>query len=137
MSYDRSEEGLRSDGSKGHVLIADDAPFITQQISKMLTEDGYVVVDTVHDGEAAVNVYKERYPDIDLVSLDVTMPKKDGITTLEEILAFDKEAHVIVVTAYGNTSLIKKALTLGAKSFVVKPLKQEAVIQRFRDATRK
>ncbi|MBR1404081.1 MAG: response regulator [Treponema sp.] len=137
MSYDRNDEGLRSDGSKGHVLIADDAPFITKQIAKILTDDGYVVLDRVHNGEDAVKRYQELYPDVDLVTLDVTMPKMDGLKALEQILAFDKEAHVIMVTAYGNTNLVKKAITLGAKNFVIKPLKQETVLPLFRDATRK
>lgn len=137
MSYDRREDGLRSDGSKGHVLVADDAPFMTKQIAKMLTDDGYVVVDTVHDGEEALRVYKEKYPDIDLVSLDVTMPKMDGITALEQILAFDKDAHVIVATAYGNTNLVKRAIMLGAKNFIVKPLKEEEVLPKYRAAMRK
>lgn len=137
MSYDRNDEGLRSDGSKGHVLIADDAPFITKQIAKILTDDGYVVLDRIHNGEDAVKRYQELYPDVDLVTLDVTMPKMDGLKALEQILAFDKEAHVIMVTAYGSTNLVKKAITLGAKNFVIKPLKQETVLPRFRDATRK
>ena len=137
MAYDRREDGLRSDGSKGHVLVADDAPFMTKQIAKMLTEDGYVVIDTVHDGETALKVYKEKFPDIDLVTLDITMPKMDGITTLEQILAFDKDAHVVMVTAYGNTTVVKKAITIGAKNFVIKPLKEENVLPRFRAATRK
>ena len=110
---------------------------MTKQIAKMLTDDGYVVVDTVHDGEEALRVYKEKYPDIDLVSLDVTMPKMDGITALEQILAFDKDAHVIVATAYGNTNLVKRAIMLGAKNFIVKPLKEEEILPKYRAAMRK
>ena len=137
MSYDRRGDGLRSDGSKGHVLVADDAPFMTKQIAKMLTDDGYIVVDRVHNGEDALRVYKEKYPDIDLVSLDVTMPKMDGITTLEQILAFDKNAHVVIVTAYGSVNLVKRAILIGAKNFAIKPLKEEDVLPKFRAATRK
>jgi two-component system chemotaxis response regulator CheY len=137
MSYDRNQDGLRTDGSKGHVLVADDAPFITKQISKMLTEDGYVVVDTVHNGEDVLKVYKEKYPDIDLVTLDITMPKMDGITTLEQLLAFDKDAHVVMITANDNSSVVKKALMLGAKNFIVKPLKPESVLPRLQSSARK
>ena len=118
MGYDRKEDGLRSDGSKGHVLVADDAPFITKQITKMLTDDGFVVVDAVHNGEDVLKVYKEKFPDIDLVTLDITMPKLDGISTLEQLLAFDKDAHVVMVTANDNTSVVRKAIALGAKNFI-------------------
>ncbi|MBB5226405.1 response regulator [Treponema ruminis] len=137
MGYDRKEDGLRTDGSKGHVLVADDAPFITKQISKMLTDDGFLVVDVLHNGEDLIKVYKEKYPDIDLVTLDITMPKMDGITTLEQILAFDKDAHVVMVTANDNTSVVRKAIALGAKNFIVKPLKPEAVLSRLRSSVRK
>ena len=137
MSYDRNQDGLRTDGSKGHVLVADDAPFITKQISKLLTEDGYVVVDTVHNGEDVLKVYKEKYPDIDLVTLDITMPKMDGITTLEQLLSFDKDAHVVMITANDNSSVVKKALMLGAKNFIVKPIKSESVLHRLQSSTRK
>ena len=116
MSYDRREDGLRSDGSKGHVLIADDAPFITKQLEKIFTDEGYTIIGTVHDGEAAVETYKEKYPDIDLVTLDVTMPKMDGITTLEQILAFDKNTHVVMITSYNSSGIIKHVLILGAKN---------------------
>lgn len=137
MSYDRREDGLRSDGTNGHVLITDDAPFITKQLEKMLAADGYKVVATAHDGEAAVNLYKEHYPDIDLVTLDVTMPKMDGITTLEQILTFDGEAHVVMITSFGSESLVRRAIALGAKNFVTKPIQPEKVLPRLRDATRK
>ena len=137
MSYDRRDDGLRTDGSKGHVLVADDAPFITKQISKMLTDDGYTVIEALHNGEDLLNAYKKYYPDIDLVTLDITMPVMDGLTTLERILAFDKDAHVVMVTANDNLSVVKKAITLGAKNFVVKPLKIESVLPRLQSATRK
>ena len=137
MAYDRNEEGLRSDGSKGHVLVADDAPFITKQLSNMLTNEGYVVIGTAHNGAEALKLYQEKYPDIDLITLDITMPVLDGISTLERIMAFDKNAHVVMVTANGNESLVKKAITIGAKNYIVKPILAEKAIPRLESATRK
>ena len=137
MSYDRDDKGLRSDGSKGHVFVADDSPFITRQIAKLLTDDGYVVVDTVHTGSDALRVYKEKHPDIDLVTLDITMPKLDGVSALEKILEFDKDAHVVMITANGNSSVVKKALLMGAKNFIVKPLKPEVVLVHLESSVRK
>ena len=137
MSYDRREDGLRSDGSKGHVLIADDAPFITKQLEKIFTEEGYNIIGIVHDGEAALNTYKEKYPDIDLVSLDVTMPKMDGISTLEQILAFDKDAHVVMITSYNSSAMVKRALMIGAKNVIMKPIQTEKAIPRINASVRK
>ncbi|MBQ7539085.1 MAG: response regulator [Treponema sp.] len=137
MAYDRNENGLRSDGSKGHVLIADDAPFIIKQLTAMLTKEGYTVIGTAQNGQEALKIYQEKYPDIDLVTLDITMPVLDGITTLERILAYDKNAHVVMVTANGNESLVKKAITLGAKNYIVKPIVAEKALPRLEGAMRK
>lgn len=137
MAYDRKSDGLRSDGSKGHVLIADDAPFIIKQLSKILTDDGYKVIGTANNGEELFKLYKENSPDIDLVTLDLTMPKQDGVSTLEKIMEFDKDAHVVVVTANNNPSLMKKILDIGAKNFIIKPFKPENVLSVLSAATRK
>lgn len=137
MAYDRRDDGLRTDGSKGHVLVADDAPFITKQLTNILTGEGYLVKATAHNGEDALKLYKEMYPDIDLVTLDITMPVLDGITTLERLLEFDKDAHVVMVTANGNESLVKKAITMGAKNYIVKPVVAEKAIPRLESSTRK
>ena len=137
MSYDRREDGLRTDGSQGHVLIVDDAPFITKRLEQLFQKEGYTVVVVAHNGEDAVTLYKEKYPDIDLVTLDVTMPKMDGIKTLEQILAFDKDAHVVMITSFGSEGLVRKAIGLGAKNFVTKPLDYEKVVPRLKDATRR
>ena len=136
MGYDRRKDGLRNDGSKGHVLVVDDAPFMTKQLTQILTTDGYVVSGVAHDGHTALEMYKTLHPDIDLVTLDITMPKLDGISTLEQIMEFDKDAHVVMITANGHGATLKRALTGGAKNFITKPLQFDAVVQCIESATR-
>ena len=67
---------------------------------------------------------------VDLVTMDITMPKMDGITALEQIMAFDKNAKVVMVSALGKEELVKKSLMLGAKSYIVKPLDRKKVLER-------
>jgi len=62
--------------------------------------------------------------------MDITMPKMDGISSLEKILEFDKEAKVIMVSALGKQDLVKKALMIGAKNYIVKPLDRVKVLER-------
>jgi two-component system chemotaxis response regulator CheY len=62
--------------------------------------------------------------------MDITMPKMDGITALEQIMAFDKNAKVVMVSALGKEELVKKSLMLGAKSYIVKPLDRKKVLER-------
>ena len=137
MSYDRRVDGLRNDGSKGHVLVVDDAAFAAKHLTHMLTAAGYVVVDVAENGEDALRLYKEKSPDIDLVTLDITMPKLDGIATLEQLLALDKDAHVVMVTASGKEELVRKAILLGAKNYIVKPLQFNTIVPRIDAACRK
>ena len=82
------------------------------------------------DGEEGVEKYKELYPNVDLVTMDITMPKMDGVTALEKIIEFDKDARIVMVSALGKQDLVKKSLLLGAKNYIVKPLDRKKVLER-------
>ncbi len=87
------------------------------------------MVDTAADGAQGVEKYK-ALKDIDLVTMDITMPVMDGVSALEKILEFDKEAKVIMVSALGKEDVVKKCLLMGAKSYIVKPLDRKKVLER-------
>jgi two-component system chemotaxis response regulator CheY len=88
------------------------------------------VVGTAADGIAGIEKYKELCPNLDLVTMDITMPKMDGVTALEKILEFDKNATIVMVSALGKEDVVKKSLLLGAKSYIVKPLDRKKVLER-------
>ena len=117
------------------ILIVDDSRTSRRMLTNILEKFGHEVVGEAKNGEEGVEKYKELRPDI--VTLDITMPKLDGISTLEQLLAFDKDAHVVMVTANDNTSVVRKAIALGAKNFSVKPLKPETVLSRIKSSVRK
>lgn len=127
---ERDPDGQRSDGNAYRVLVVDDSMFVAKQIGQILTSEGYEVVATAADGEQGVEKYKELYPNIDLVTMDITMPKMDGITALEHIMSFDKEAKVVMISALGKQDLVKKSLLIGAKNYIVKPLDRKKVLER-------
>jgi len=127
---DRPMEGLKEDGSKFKVLVVDDSMFVAKQLGQILSSEGYEVVATAGDGQEGVEKYKELYPHLDLVTMDITMPKMDGITALEQIMAFDKGANVVMISALGKEELVKKSLLLGAKNYIVKPLDRKKVLER-------
>jgi Response regulator containing CheY-like receiver domain and AraC-type DNA-binding domain len=127
---ERAPEGLKADGSPFKVLVVDDSMFVAKQIGQILTSEGYEVVSTASDGLDGVEKYKELCPNVDLVTMDITMPKMDGITALEQIMAFDKNAKVVMISALGKEELVKKALLLGAKNYIVKPLDRKKVLER-------
>ncbi|HNY21137.1 MAG TPA: response regulator [Treponemataceae bacterium] len=127
---ERAPEGVRADGVAFKVLVVDDSMFVAKQIGQILTSEGYEVVATAGDGLDGVEKYKEMCPNVDLVTMDITMPKMDGITALEQIMAFDKNAKVVMISALGKEELVKKALLLGAKNYIVKPLDRKKVLER-------
>ncbi|MDR1316898.1 MAG: response regulator [Spirochaetales bacterium] len=125
-----SAEGLKPDGAPYRVLIVDDSIFVAKQLSQILTSVGFEVAATAEDGEAGLEKYKELFPNVDVVTMDITMPKMDGITALEKIIEFDKNANVIMVSALGKNDLVKKALLTGAKNYIIKPLDRKKVLER-------
>lgn len=131
---DRRPDGQKEDGSAFRVLVVDDSMFITKQITQYLTSEGFEILGTAVDGEEAVEKYKELAPRVDLVTMDITMPKLDGVAALEKILEFDKDARVVMISALGKQDLVKKALLLGAKNYIVKPLDREKVLERIRSS---
>ncbi|MDR0561556.1 MAG: response regulator [Spirochaetaceae bacterium] len=123
-------QGLRPDGSPYRVLVVDDSMFIAKQLSQIFTSEGFEVLGTAADGAQGLDRYKEMHPRVDLVTMDITMPVMDGVTALEKILEFDKNARVIMVSALGKEDVVKKCLLSGAKSYIVKPLDRRKVLER-------
>jgi len=108
------------------ILIVDDASVVRLKLKDILQGCHYEIVAEALDGNGAVEMYKQFYPD--LVTLDITMPNKDGIAALEEILAIDKNAKVIMVTAIDQRDSLMKAIKLGAIDYIIKPFEDERVI---------
>ncbi len=127
---ERPPEGVKLDGSKFRIMVVDDSMFVAKQLTQILSSDGYEIVATAQDGKEGVDKYKELCPNIDLVTMDITMPRMDGITALEQIVAFDKNARVVMVSALGKEELVKRCLLAGAKNYIVKPLDRKKVLER-------
>ena len=126
----KSPDGLSDTGQSFKVLVVDDSMFVRKQISQILTSEGFDVVAQACDGAEGLEMYKQHHPNVDLVTMDITMPKMDGVTALEKIMEFDKDAKVVMVSALGKQDLVKKALMLGAKNYIVKPLDRKKVLER-------
>ncbi|MDR0721656.1 MAG: response regulator [Treponema sp.] len=127
---DKIPAGIRPDGSAYRVLVVDDSMFISKQLSQIFTSEGFEVVGTAADGAQGLERYKEMFPKVDLVTMDITMPVMDGVTALEKIIEFDKNAVVIMVSALGKEDVVKKSLMTGAKSYIIKPLDRNKVLDR-------
>ncbi|MBC7959790.1 MAG: response regulator [Vallitaleaceae bacterium] len=109
------------------VLIVDDAAFMRLTIKMMLEQNGFDVVGEAENGVVAIEKYKALKPDI--VTMDITMPLMTGVEALKAIKLLDPSAKVVMVSAMGQEILVKEAIMGGAVSFIVKPFKEDHVIQ--------
>ena len=105
--------------ARWHILVVDDEEAMTESLAAWLREDGYTV-DTASSGREAIE--KARAREYAIYFVDLKMPGGlDGIETLMEIRKFQKEASVIVITAYATVDTAIAAMKEGAQEYVVKP----------------
>lgn len=109
------------------VLIVDDAAFIRMAIKNILIKHDFEVIDEAENGRIGVQKYKELKPD--LVTMDITMPEMTGLESLKEIMAYDPAAKIVMISAMGQESMVMEAIRFGAKTFIVKPFKEDHVVQ--------
>ena len=109
------------------ILVVDDAAFMRKMVSDALTKGGHEVVGEAGNGVEAIERFQELKPEV--MTLDITMPEKDGLSALREIIALDPGARVIMCSALGQESKVLQAIKLGAKDFVVKPFQADRVIE--------
>ena len=108
------------------ILLVDDAAFMRMMLKNTLSQAGYTDLIEAEDGVKAVEAYTAEKPD--LVFMDITMPNKDGLETLNEIKAMDPGATVVMCSAMGQETMVMDSIKSGAKDFIVKPFKPERVL---------
>ncbi|MDB5048405.1 MAG: Response regulator [Fibrobacteres bacterium] len=102
------------------IVIVDDSIFLIKQLTAFIeVAMGYTVVGTGSDGNQAVELYRKHKPD--LITLDITMPIKDGIEALTEIMEEFPDANVMMISAIRGQEMTK-CIKLGAKAYMEKPL---------------
>jgi DNA-binding NarL/FixJ family response regulator len=106
-------------GDRVSVLIADDQRLFAEALEAILSSDGRIeVVGRAFDGRAAVELARERRPDV--VLMDIAMPVMDGIDATREIRAELPQTRVIVLTGSAATHDVSRARTAGAIGYVTK-----------------
>ncbi len=108
------------------VLVVDDAAFMRKMVSDALTKGGHEIVGEGANGDEAVTLYQELKPE--LTTLDITMPEKDGLQALKDIISLDPNARIIMCSALGQESKVLEAVKAGAKDFVVKPFQPDRIL---------
>lgn len=113
------------------ILVVDDAKVIRMIIRQILTRNGFEIAGEAGNGREAFEKYKELRPDA--VTMDIVMPEVDGIQGLKEIIAFDKQAKVVMISAIDQRDALMESLRYGAVDYVVKPFEDDRMVSSLRN----
>ena len=111
------------------VLIVDDALIMRKRIKEIAEKAGWEVAGEAADGEEAVAMYEQLSPD--LVTLDIVMPKMDGVAALKQMMATDSSARVVMISAVDQREKLTECIRHGAVDFIVKPFDAERLKKFF------
>lgn len=108
-----------------NILIADDSVVMRKNLKSIITRMGHNIVAEAINGQQAQMLYNKD--EIDIVTMDITMPVMDGIEALKKILLKDPEAKVIIISALDQKRMVFQALECGAKYYIIKPVTEEKI----------
>lgn len=100
------------------VLVVDDQKGVRRLLEELFKKEGYEVNVAV-DGRDSIEKVKANTPDN--VLMDMKMPNMNGLEASEEIIKYDRNIPIIMMTAYGEMEIVQKALEVGVKKYITKP----------------
>lgn len=101
------------------VLVVDDALIMRMRIKEIALDAGWEIAGEATNGEEGLAMYRALSPD--LTTLDIVMPKLDGVSVLRQIRAENPGARVVMVSAVDQKGKLTECIRLGALDFIVKP----------------
>ncbi|MEW6044464.1 MAG: response regulator [Thermoproteota archaeon] len=108
------------------ILVVDDASFMRTVLKDIIKGNGLATeIIEAADGVEGVKAYQTQKPD--LVTMDVNMPRADGIQALRAIMKIDPAAKVVMVTSVEQKQIVQDAMKLGARDYIVKPFDRSNV----------
>lgn len=113
-------------GASSKILIVDDASFMRTVLKDIIKTNGLATeIIEAGDGVDGVKAYQTNKPN--LVTMDVNMPRADGIQALRAIMKIDPTAKVVMVTSVEQKQIVQDAMKLGARDYIVKPFDKTTV----------
>lgn len=109
------------------IAVVDDAKFMRLVLRRILTNAGHDIVAEGQTGLDAVDIWAKDKPEC--MTLDIVMPKMNGIEAVKKIMSFDPNAKIVMVTALGQEAFVLEAIKAGAREFIIKPFRNEEIIK--------
>ncbi len=105
------------------ILVCDDEEGIRESL-KLILENDYNIIFAENGDEA---IEKMKSSPIDIVLLDIKMPRKDGLETLKELKKIKPDSKIIIATGYKSVETAQEAMKLGATDYIVKPFDRDKI----------
>lgn len=119
-------------GKKIRVMLADDHLVVRMGLAAIISiERDMELVGEAADGLAAIKLAAELKPDV--VIMDIMMPKLDGVAATTEIHKSNPDAHILVLTSFGTSEDLRRALAAGATGALVKDSAQTELVSAIRE----
>ena len=119
--------------TQARILIVDDNAVIRATLKGIIKQDKqFIVIGEAASAQAALAAMEQTAPDV--VCLDVLMPGMDGLSLLKRIREKHEDSRVVMITGEATAKIVKEALALGARGFVVKPFTAANVLHAIRQA---
>lgn len=100
-------------------MIVDDSEVIRTKIKHVLDAESFEIVGSAKDGIEAMEQFQKYQPDV--ITMDLTMPRMDGLETVKRIVDIDPDVRILVVSALADKATLIQAMKLGAYGFLCKP----------------
>lgn len=105
------------------LMVVDDSLMIRRKIERCACVNGEITIISAPDGEEAIALFKTELPD--LVTMDLTMPKVDGVECIKTLIDIKPDVHILVVSALADKLTALTAIKYGAEGFLKKPFTDE------------
>ena len=119
------------------IMLVDDNEVIINLYERTLEKiPGIEIVSIARDGEQAIEILESNIENIDLIILDIVMPKKDGIDVLKFMKENNLEKKIIVVTSCNSEITIRSVTELGANYYLLKPVDMNTLVEKIKELTK-
>lgn len=115
--------------SPKRVLIVDDTLIMRQRIKAIAEEAGWEIAGLAANGEEGVALCERENPD--LVTLDIVMPRMDGVSALKHMIQKKPDVRVVMVSAVNQKEKLAECIRAGAIDFIVKPFDKASLLRLF------
>jgi DNA-binding NtrC family response regulator len=128
MNEKTGDRNVQACGDGATILLVDDEPAMLDFGKEILTHFGFQTL-TADNGLAALEIFDREKEHIDLVIMDLNMPKMDGHACFQALLEADPKAKVIIMSGYSDGGEIQEMMGLGAAGFLAKPFRFEGLLE--------